>query len=120
MCHQSGLNAESRNKNGEILQNGGRGPQRCHSVVLVDRGLDFGQNDDTNQHGIGFQFLWLKRGDKTLAHEAAEHAIVHRGGILRDVTGMMNMFDAVVTVDRKRWSDVDVEIREQQCWHEYQ
>lgn len=82
-----------------MLQNDGWCPQRRHPVKRIDSCVGQGLDDDSNNDRIGFQLLWLKRVDKSLAHEATQHAIVYRGGVLRDVTCMMHMFNALIAVD---------------------
>ena len=61
-----------------MLQNGGWRPQRSHSIVGVDHSISHRLDDNSYHDSIDPQFLWLKLGNKALAHEAANHAIVNR------------------------------------------
>lgn len=85
-----------------MLQNGGWSPQGRHSMNRINSSVGNGLNDDGNHYRKDFQLLWVKCVDKSLAHESTQHAIVHRRRVLRDVTCMMNMLDAVITVDVSR------------------
>ncbi len=82
-----------------MLQNGGWGPQRCHSMIGVDNSLSHRLDDNGHHDCTRFKLLWLKLGNKALAHESTQHAIVHRRRVLRDVTCMMHVFGTVVAVD---------------------
>lgn len=61
-----------------MLQNGGWRPQRIHSMVSVDNSLSHWLDDNSHHDGTRFKLLWLKLGNKALAHEATNHAIVNR------------------------------------------
>lgn len=61
-----------------MLQNGGWGPQRCHSMIGIDNSLGHRFDDNGHHDCTRFKLLWLKLGYKALAHEAANHTIVDR------------------------------------------
>lgn len=61
-----------------MLQNGGWCPQRSHSIVDVYNSLSHRLDDNSHHDCTRFKFLWLKLGNKALAHETANHAIVNR------------------------------------------
>ena len=82
-----------------MLQNGGWSPQGRHSMNRINSSVGNGLNDDGNHYRKDFQLLWVKCVDKALAHETANHAIVHRRRVLRDVACMMHVFGTVVAVD---------------------
>lgn len=61
-----------------MLQNGRWSPQRSHSIVSVNNGLGHRLDDNSHHDCTRFKLLWLKLGNKALAHETANHAIVDR------------------------------------------
>ena len=71
-------------------------------MIGIDNSLGHRLDDNSHHDCTRFKLLWLKLGNKALAHESTQHAIVHRRRVFRDVTCMMNMLDAVVAVDVSR------------------